>query len=296
MPVLSSGVGINPIGILPPSLWNVAEPFLSLTGKGPFLTSLFMVAGVTGASATVAGLAGLSKNAVKENIGLLKTSVKKAAKFGIDLLKAPFRIGAKIGDALKVKPDDGLGKKILKRGVLGVAVPLAAVGLVTGAVPLIASAVSVLPILAPSVAAFGAKSLVAYHIASIAGYVAASGAGATFLAGMSKDTIKESFGSLKSSFRKKPKNESQADVKSAYLDKTDEPKLDQNKTKGAEAVKEKSWSTVPVKESWKNGEVDVEAKPSAVKVSSKFLLGEGDLFQPQPQRFKNKSNLPKQGL
>lgn len=39
----------------------------------------------------------------------------------------PYRWGSRVGDALKVKPEDGLGKKILKRGVLGVAVPVAAV-------------------------------------------------------------------------------------------------------------------------------------------------------------------------
>ncbi|MFH1158121.1 MAG: hypothetical protein V1721_04460 [Pseudomonadota bacterium] len=176
----------------------------------------------------------------------------------------PYRWGVGIGDALKVKPDDGLGTKILKRGLLGVAAPLAAGALVYIAaqalfvlVPLapylpfgdaLAPILSVLPTPVPGeLRAIGGimrplmpflpslGSLLAEAFVYTTAGVVASGLAVAGLAGMSKNAVKENIGSLKSLFKGTEK-ESHPVAKSTPPGSTNEFSLIRDEKEGIERI------------------------------------------------------------
>jgi len=118
-----------------------------------------------------------------------------------NVLLAPYRAGAKVGNVLKVKPDDGLMEKISKRVLLNVVAPVTAVALVYGAIQLALFAAPVLPLLELSLETFGAKSLAADLVVRASAVILLNSAGATFFAGVSKKAMKENINFLTHPFK-----------------------------------------------------------------------------------------------
>ncbi|MCK5658525.1 MAG: hypothetical protein KAH96_01415 [Alphaproteobacteria bacterium] len=94
--------GVKQTQVWSPMIFNLSPP--SLGGLIAYVS-----AGVVGTGIAVSGLAGLAKNAMKENIKFLKPAIKSV-----------FNVGAGIGKSLEVKPEDSKKTKIAKMSILNV--------------------------------------------------------------------------------------------------------------------------------------------------------------------------------
>ncbi len=191
--------------IFPSSLWKVAVPLMS-SPAGHYIPVSYLVAGmaagVAGAGIAVSGLAGLAKNAMKENIKFLKPAIESV-----------FNVGARIGKSLEVKPEDSKRTRIAKMGILNVAAPVAAVALACSAAQSLLVMAAALPLL-PVVGI----PLLTGLAASATGVVGA-GIIAIALAGVSKNAVEGKINFLKASFVKLNK-ESQPLAESTSPDST----------------------------------------------------------------------------